>query len=523
MLRWLTHRGSAKAEDAAREFLATLTGSAAAVLQQIVDWVTEQIEDGPPNPALLQLADARLAPVLAEIEAGMAARHLAGAGQKLLRVYCERFGRAYAQVACQLPAGHADRSGAILRATHLFSRACRLARMAHEEPDNPRREILRLFNEARQQGWATQRKPAYAGMPETSIAQEFAVALLWDTAPLDSLTFEQIQYLERFITTFGARIVLKTAPGATAPFAVLADGRVAAPGQADASAAQLFVGPGTLAGQMAGIAKLPDSDAMPAWAGTPLRHTDMQTLKALAMRMSVAWERKRIQRGSERQARRDNVRVAGGFDNIRRAVAYAAYVRAGGQLEAYDTRARVISERIREIMVGLEEEKKPRTPVEILAAMEAIGDSHAIESWVACDSSIRGYNLIVPGYRGWLAVGSLFALRESDQIDWHVAIVRRLHGAANARRAGIEILHGKPVPVGVGDEGRTVNVGLAELRDAILITGAAETHLITPFACTPGALYLVAGHQGRRQYRIVARSHGAADHAIHRCEPVDNP
>jgi hypothetical protein len=521
MFEWLGKRGSAKPEDTASEFLEALTGSAIAVLQQVSDWVEEQGEGGNLSLALLRLADTRLEPVIAEIGETISTQRRVGTAPKLMRTYCERFARAYALVARQSPADNADRLSAYLRAAHLFSRACRLARMSYDAPGVLHQEIIDLFMKAQQHGTAIQRKAPYPGMAETSVGQELGVALLWDTAPFDSLTIDQVEYLERFITSFGNRIVLKTSPGATAPYAVLADGRVTAPGQADVDAAILFVGPGPLLGQMAGIVKLPDSGGLPAWAGTPLPHTDMQTLKALALRMSSTWERKHVQRGSARQTREDSVRVTGGFDNIRRVVAYAAYVRGGGQLEAYDTRDRAISDRVREIMVGLEDEKRQLTPVEVLAAMETIGDSQAVESWSACDSSAQGYSLAMPGFRNWIAVGGLLAVRESDSIDWHVAVVRRLYGSSRARRVGVEMFRGNPVPVGMGHEGQTANVGLAEMRDAILITGDPASWLVTSFACQLGGTYLVAGHHGRRLFKVTARCSGNADYEVSVVEPVD--
>jgi hypothetical protein len=519
MFGWLGKRGGAQATDDTQEFLAALTGSAAAVLQQVADWVDEQLAAGQADFALLLQADTRLEPVLAEIADSAVTQRRSG-GYKQLRAYCEHFARAYAAVGRQLPGSHGDALPAALRAAHLYARACRLARMSYDDPGSLRKECIAHFQAVQQRGLGTQRRAPYPGQAESSAAQELAMALLWETAPFDTLTLEQLEYLERFVVANASRIVLKATPGATAPFAVLADGRVAAPGQVDVEAALLFVGPGLLAGTLAGVAKLADDAELPAWAGEPLPHTDLQTLKTLALRMTATWERKRVQRGSERTARHDSVRVTGGFYNIRRAVAYAAYVRAGGRLDAYDTHGIVISERVREVMVGLDKQQLNLTPVEILAAMEGVGDSNAVESWTASDSSDQGYSLVVPGYRGWLAVGGLLAVRENDQIDWHVAIVRRLFGASNARRVGVEIFRGRPTPVGVGDRGHTENVGLAELRDAILIGGAAESWLVTTFPCEPGSIYLVVGQHGRRPFKIGARSHGSADFDIYSCAPV---
>lgn len=522
ILKWLAKSGKRKPDDATSDFFNSLTGSPAAVLQQVVDWVADLREGGKTGLAHLRQADARLEPVLAEISAALAANRLAGTGHKLLQAYCEQFARAYVKIGRDLQAGSADKTLTMLRAAHLFSRASRLARTAFGDGADFRKECLRLFFAAQEAGLATQRKRPYHDGAETSILQELASALLWETAPLESLTPEQVDYLDRFIVAQGSAVVLKTgSPGTTAPYAVDANGRLMPSAEEIPAGAALFIGPGPLLGLMAGLAKLPDSSPPPGWAEPLLPHTDMRTLKGLAERMVAVWERKRFERGSARRQRDDQVRVTGGFNNIRRVIAYSTYVRNGGQLNAYGTPDRVFSERMREILVGIEEEKRRLTPGETLTAMETAGDSQAVESWTVTDSSDRGYSLVVPGYRAWLAVGGLVALREEDQLDWRLAVVRRLQGAAQARRVGLELLAGEPLSVGMGDAGRTENVGLAELRDAILMNGQAEGLLVTPFDCEPGSLYLVAGSHGRTKYKVLERTQATADFRIYRCVRAD--
>lgn len=498
------------------DVLAALTGSPGAILQQVIDWLDEQAAAGRHEPALLFRADQRLGSVCAAIEEDIARQRRLGTSQKLLRTYCEYFGAAYAQQARQLAMNDANQFAARLRAIHLIGRASRLARIAHEDRADLRKECLALFADGFKAGIGMTRKPAYPDRPETSMSQELAITLLWETVPFDTLTLEQDEYLERLLNAFGQQIVLKNAVGAMAPHAVLANGKVVGPAQMGEETPVLFVGPGPLAAQLAGVAKLPDTAEFPAWAGEPLPDTDLLALKSLARRVTAAWERKTVKRDSERQSRGDAVCVTGGFGNIRRAVAYAAYVRSGGHLDVYATRSPIISEQVREIMVGLEKERLDLTPLEILQAMEGMGDSKAVEIWSTHDSSAKGYNLAVPAYRSWLAVGGLIAVREADGIDWRVGIVRRLYGAAGQRHAGIELLPGLPVAVGIGNEGKTENVSIADLRDAILVSGEEAIHLITPFECVPKGMYLLMG-QGRRLCRIGELVHGNAEIKIYSC------
>lgn len=511
----LVRRVASRGEET-DEVLAAFTGSPGAILQQVIDWLDEQSATGRDEAALLFKADERLAGVCADIEEDIVRQRRLGTGQKQLRAYCEHFGQAYARHARRLPMGDPGQFATRLRAIHLLGRASRLARVFHDDRADLRRECLALFTEGFKAGIGTTRKPAYPGRPDTSMAQELAITLLWETVPFDTLTLEQDEYLERLMNACGQQIVLKTTVGAMAPHAVLPDGRVVGPARVGAETPILFVGPGPLVAQLAGVIKLPDTADFPAWAGEPLPETDLLALKSLARRVTLAWERKTVQRAGERQPRGDAVCVTGGFGNIRRAVAYAAYVRSGGHLDVYATRSPIISERVREVMVGLEKERRDMTSLEILQAMERMGDSQAVETWFTHDSSARGYNLAVPAYRGWLSVEGLIAVRETDSIDWRIGIVRRLYGPADGRHAGIELLPGLPVAVGIGNEGKTENVSIADLRDALLVVDEEAIHLVTPFECVPKGTYLLMG-QGRRLCRIGELAHGNAEIKAYTC------
>ena len=499
--------------DEVAERLAEMIGTPAAVVQQVCDFVVELQEGEKLDAVALTAAEARLAPVLEEIVAGLRKQRNAAA-PRLLRAYAERFSQAYLYLFGKTTNKDEQAATQVLRAAFLLGRACRLARRTHDDPGALRGRMLSIFAAAHQRGLAVTRAVPYNDMSETSVAQECGLLLLWETAPFDALTGEQIEYFDRFITFFGNRIVLKVTPGTTTPYAVLGDGRVLAPGQGDPTQAILFVGPGTLSGLLAGVLKLPETDPLPGWAGERLPHSNLQTVKAMAERLSATWERKKIKRGSERIVRSDEVRVTGGFDNLRRAVAYSAYVRSGGKLKTYaSTGKRIVSERLREVLVGLEDDK-PHTPIEVLTAMEAAGDSQAVETWPATDSSSSGYNLVVPAFRAWLAVGGLLAVREQDSIDWQVGIVRRLYNAGGSRRVGIQILEGRALPISVGSGTNTAEMSLAELKDAILILGDERSLMITPFSCPVGGDFVLSSAEGRQRLKIVSLTMENADYAV---------
>lgn len=509
MFKWLSSR-----DEKASNFLQEVTGTPAAVVQQVCDWLEDQLKTQADTPALLLQAQERLDPVLDEMAAALHAQRLTTAGPRLLRGHYERLARLHAQAFARLSADDPQAVRVAVRTAQLFCRASRLARKSYEDPGNWRGEMAAFLAQAHQRGALLQKITLQKGAPETSVAQEYGMTFLWDTAPFDALTLEQIEYLERFMSFFASRVILKAAPGATAPYAVLADGRVLAPGQADPGPALLYVGPGPLLGLLAAVQQMADKEGLPNWAGEPLPHTGLQTLKGLAERLCSTWERKRIKRGSERVARQDGVRVAGGFENMRRAIAYSAYVRSGGKLRTYITHSKILNERSRDVMVGIEGDGKSHTPLETLTAMEAAGDKQAIESWTATDSSGTGYSLVVPGFRAWLGVGGLLAVREDNRIDWQVGIVRRLYNASAGRCAGIEILAGKALPAGIANGSVSGKVELPDLRDAIVIRRDTATWLITPFPCQTGSDYVLASHEGQQRITISERYMEHADYTV---------
>lgn len=519
---WLKKRNGKTSPDTARDFLGALSGSGEAVIMQVIDWVNGQFENGSLDLTLLQMADQRLDMIRAQISEQAYAQSRVGAGYRLLRTNSEQFAQAYLRIARGLPEGSSERVSAYLRAACLFSRACHMARMTYGDPGDLRKAILGVWQEAERLRIVAQRTLPYPSLPESSVSQELAVSFLFETAPFETLSVAQIEYLARFLTFYGSRIVVTPASGTSLPYAILANGQISAVGNETAESPLLFIGPGPLLDLMAKAAKFSDQDSLPPWAGEPLPYTDMWTIKSLAQRMCATWEKKFARRSSERQRRDDNARVTGGFINIRRVIAYAAYVRGGGKLDVFGMRDKVISERLREVMVGLDEGGKEYTPVEVLAVMEGGHDKSPVETWLVGDSSATGYSLVVPGFRKWLAVGGLLALRECDQIDWHIAIVRRLYGAANSRRVGVETFPGMPAPVGIGLEGQLTNVSIADLRDAILINGADETWVVTSFPCTIDATYLIVGQQGKQLFKIRARYCGDDDYEVYTATRVTN-
>ena len=520
MLKWLTSLSNENPLTQARAYLDSLTGTPAALVQQVCDWVGDQIKDEETTLEMIRAGEERLAPALSEIVGQLNLQRRNTALPRLLRKYAENFARAYALLFKRLPAGSANSNIAGVRAAHLYGQASRLARKSQDDPGALRAEIMAFLAKVRQLGAASNKVALFPATPETSVAQELAITFLWETSPFDALTLEQIEYLDRFMSYFGNRITMKSTPGATAPFAVLPDGRVVAPGQADPTSAVLFVGPGPLLGTLAGLLKDDDHEPLPEWAGKALPHTNMQTLKAMAQRLTITWERKRIKRGNERVVRHEDVRVAGGFDNIRRAIAYSSYVRSGGKLNAYTTRGPRVSDRMREVMVGIEDPDRTHSPIEILATMEASGDKQAIESWRATDSSGTGYSLVQPGFRPWLSIGALMAVRESDQVDWQIGIVRRLYSASGGRRVGTQIIPGKAIPAGVANESQPDKVDLADLRDAIFLQAETMPLLVTACTFTVGDFLTLATFEGRRVIKVGARFIETPDFSISLIEPV---
>jgi hypothetical protein len=113
------------------------------------------------------------------------------------------------------------------------------------------------------------------------------------------------------------------------------------------------------------------------------------------------------------------------------------------------------------------------------------------------------------------------AIREPEQFDWQIAVVRRLYGPANGRKVGIELYGGHAIPVGVSGEGQMRDISIAKLRDAILINGDTDGRLITSFDCSENGHHIVFSQYGRQKYRIIGRCYISAECHVYACERIE--
>ena len=78
--------------------------------------------------------------------------------------------------------------------------------------------------------------------------------------------------------------------------------------------------------------------------------------------------------------------------------------------------------------------------MEILRRLETDGDQAQMESWTQVDGSDTGLGVVVPAVLPRHRIGLLVCLREADDIDWRLGLIRRIgRDAANRPSIGVAL------------------------------------------------------------------------------------
>ena len=195
----------------------------------------------------------------------------------------------------------------------------------------------------------------------------------------------------------------------------------------------------------------------------------------------------------KRQFRRDEAEgtmlVVHDFVQVRRMVAVSAFVRSGRQIEFFtnfEFRSRMQDAYFGSVArtgddAARDGRPEPLTPAETLERLELAGDKEQMEQWAVADRSATGIGTVVPHQKKWLRVGTLLGYRMPGELNWQIAVLRRLGRTPGGRRqAGLELLRGLPTPINVkrlaADETPPpVNAqSLSDFGDGILLTSGSD-------------------------------------------------
>ncbi|HEY6896004.1 MAG TPA: hypothetical protein VI279_01980, partial [Rhodocyclaceae bacterium] len=384
-------------------------------------------------------------------------------------------------------------------------------------------DLLGLYQKARSRNLATLGiRPYNEDGANTSIQSELLRVLLFEAAPLENLSSEQIECLDRFLCGFLDKAVLRDAPNAQTMFC-FEPGKGRGPGRFDPDrppAGGLFFGPwGAYLEATQALAAL-DKGQEVAWLqGAP---GEGASQLALLRALNFAWSANPPKRIFPREEAAGTMLVVHDFVQVRRMVAASAFARSGRQIEfsaSYEFRARIQDEYFGSVdqpnspppEVSPDEEQEILTPSEILERLELAGDREQMEIWTAIDRSAEGIGCIVPHQKKWLRVSTVIGYRLPGEIDWQIAVLRRLGRTAEGRRlAGLQLLRGIPAAVyvkaveGAAHPGQPVAAhALTDFSDGILISAESETLLLDTAEINLDDCLLMVG-AGQQQTVVVS-------------------
>lgn len=472
MLKWIASRLNSSedsshplgSDKAIAAYLAELpTTDPQRTLRELNDWLEEPshlIDRMPPRRAVraVEGLDEFAQDAAASCWAGLLAgtqSGLPGLAGGVLRAFlagsyaCNR--RIFEMLAADPPQNHDKRLLArfAIRAMYAWGQLKKLGRMTYQAAE-PSWWVAAhaLLKQARELGIAHLTQPAYPQHQlQSGVWKEYQVSLLFETAPLTNLTANEIEATDRLVRWIEPHCRFVDSRSTLTPFCILPVGentpaRWREGGNYDPETRFFGVGQGQhqliqLRANLTREGKLPD------WlASTGCNRGQMLGL----LQMLIAnWSADPPSRQHPRLQAKGTIRVVNGLDMVRRMIAASEFAKSGRDLD-YDSYLKTYLNRHRDhaVVADAAPPAPPKTQMEVLCLLETAGDQQMMDIWEIIDMSRGGLGARFTARRPWQRIGALMAYRLEDELDWHVAILRRLGSSHGKPNAGLSVFHGTP-------------------------------------------------------------------------------
>lgn len=353
---------------------------------------------------------------------------------------------------------------------------------------------------------------------ETTPINEYLIGVYLELVPVGNLLPPQLEVIDTFLRV-SQGLEFAAQPQAAGAYRIdLASAtgprRV---GEGEVGGATVrYCSTGRLRGPVMKVAaELKKGDGIPSWL-TGVAASEEQISGAL-LTLALHWGSKPPSRGSSRMQLDIRLKAVFGFDLVRRMIAYSHFARSGRSLEYEGADVHRMFEESRFGTVALptapEQENDHElppviNPLDTLQKLELAGDRAQMENWKQIDASDTGLGAIVPTILMRHRIGALVGIRDSEGLEWHTGIIRRIgRDADNHPSIGLETLDwpslcamAKPV-----SEGRSwqpeADAGNGWC-DAIL-TGHADNEILLPAHCfSPGLEVDARSEEGLWRLRL---------------------
>jgi hypothetical protein len=345
---------------------------------------------------------------------------------------------------------------AALRAMYWLMREKALLRIRYRAPEAAWwQKVHDLLARSHACGVAGVRLKVFAAAAEeTSVWQEYAQGLYFELAPVGSLSPDNIETLDRILRAIAPSFQLKV-DCAGCDYSIDLTGTIG-PVKTAAGSAQgpqwRHLNPASGYGHLLRLAaQIKASKTLPEWlADAPASVDDVE---AMLRTLILHWSKQPPQRRGQRQPRHDELLVVHGFALARRMLACSDFARSGRTLQYDSDLALAHRNRLESHFTTDEhhrrqvatEQEPAASPLEVLRKLELSGDRAMMEKWALADISGVGLGARIPHLRAVHGVGNLIGFRFANEVDWRLAIIRRIgHTPEGRASVGLESLAGGP-------------------------------------------------------------------------------
>lgn len=379
----------------------------------------------------------------------------------------------------------------------------------------------------------------------TSPWLEHLLILMLETAPLGNCNPRQMDALYRIIRWLEPHFMVRESYSAQAPFHTRLDATQRPkkitgslpPGNGD-----IYFGPGMAFGHLVKLRAQIKSDnaRQPAWL-LPAQCTQDQALPIIDA-LIMHWSERPPQRLATREAKQSDVRVINGFAQLRRMVAFSEFARSGRKIGysshfenlKFERRSFADTDATADRVSEQERDRwADATPLETIEVLETAGDKQMMDDWRMLDASETGIGTIANFLKPWMVIGAFIGYRLTDEVDWRVGILRRIHRKDTGHPSvGIQTYPETPlcasvtelrVAPDVSPRDAFARANIADKQeDAIVISQNRALALIPAklFAANQFLVLAVGGH--REPIRMLSVVHSHDDCACIQYEVLDN-
>ena len=370
---------------------------------------------------------------------------------------------------------------------------------------------------------------------------EHLLGLLLETSPLGNCNPRQMDLLFRILRWLEPHFMVRDSFGAQSPYLTRLDARKAPrrlsePAPADPG--NIYFGSGMAYGHLVRQrAALKSGASLPDWMAESQCTADQAI--AIVDALIMHWSDRPPQRAARRESRDATVRAVNGFTQIRRMVAFSEFARSGRKVgykshfEMLKFERRGFADATTVSSEADESRWANSTPLETIEVLETAGDKQLMDDWQMQDVSESGVGAIAMFLKPWMVIGAFIGYRLSDEVDWRIGILRRIHRKESGHPSiGIESFPETPLCAQVGElrvpPGSTPAHELARLQgnseaeDAIVLSQERGL-VLAPAGLFAEGKHLVLSVGGHREaVRMVGQMHGNADCECIQFEVLDD-